>query len=180
MTKHDVSEHERAQSSLSVADLSEQYGAYCRSIAYRILRDDEDVEECLADAYRKVAAALAEKEISDVQFYIAATTRNTAVDMFNKRKTAPHTVMFEELEECFGNDETEATTDSIVIRDTLNAFLAGLSATERWVFVRRYWHMDSIKDIAAVCGKRETAVRMMLCRTRKKLKDRLEKEGIYV
>ena len=180
MTKPAVSQRENAASDVSVADLSEQYGTYCRKIAFRILRDNDDVDDCLNDVYVHVANAARETEIADLKYYIAAATRNTAVNMFNKRKTAPHTVIFEELEECFGNDDTQAAMESIVIRDTLNAFLAALPTTERWVFLRRYWHMDCIKDIAQKCGKQETAVRMMLSRTRKKLKDRLEKEGIEV
>ncbi len=173
--------HDRSDAAIDV--LNTLYGPYCRSIAFHILRNDEDVEECLNDVYIKVWDAAAKREISDLKYYIAATTRNTAVKILNKRveqtMLKQELIIHEELEECFGaRDDVAAVTDAIVIRETLDAFLKTLSPTERWVFMRRYWNMDSVKVIAEICGKREAAIRMMLSRTRKKLKIQLEKEGI--
>ncbi len=185
MDDHTLLELLRARSESAVSALSDTYGTYCRSIAFRILKSDEDVEECLNDVYWKIWNMASTKDITDLKFYIATVTRNTAIDIYNKRKaqrcTEQEFAICEELEECLGVQDTSAAlTDTIVIADTLNAFLITLPAQERWVFMRRYWNMDSIKHIASACGKREEAVRKMLSRTRKKLKIQLEKEGIIL
>ncbi len=175
----------RARSESAVSALSDTYGAYCRTIAFRILQNDEDVQECLNDVYWKIWTVTATKDIHDLKYYVASVTRNTAVDMYNKNKAERYAerelAVFEELQECFGScDDVVALTDAIVITDTLNAFLATLPTQERWVFMRRYWNMDGIRQIASACGKREDAVRKMLSRTRQKLKIQLEKEGIIL
>ena len=70
------------------------------------------------------------------------------------------------------------TTDSAIIRDTLNQFLEGQSKTNRIIFVRRYWFLESMRTIAEHTGKSEAAVRSTLKRMRKALKSNLEKEGV--
>ena len=46
------------------------------------------------------------------------------------------------------------------------------------IFVRRYWYFYTISEIAAEYGFGESKVKMVLSRTRKKLKVYLEKEGV--
>ena len=48
------------------------------------------------------------------------------------------------------------------------------------VFLRRYWYMDTVAEIAVRYGISESAVSMRLNRTRGRLKLYLEKEGIPV
>ncbi len=185
MTDCQLLEQMRARSESAITAFSEQYGAYCRSIAFRILRNEEDVEECFNDVCFKLWNAVTQKEIQNLKCYIAVATRNAAVDILNKRNICETSdgewYIYAELEECLGCDDgIEAVTDAVVIKDTLNAFLTTLNTTERWMFMRRYWAMDSIGTIASMCGKRESAVRMTLSRIRKKLKARLEKEGIVL
>ena len=66
------------------------------------------------------------------------------------------------------------------LAEILNRFLASLPETERRVFLCRYWYFDSIRDIAARFGFTQSKVKVMLMRTRDKLRLRLKKEGIFV
>ena len=56
-------------------------------------------------------------------------------------------------------------------------FLKALPATERCIFLRRYWYMDSIPTIAEHYGFSRSKVTSMLHRTRGKLRTVLEQEG---
>ena len=56
-------------------------------------------------------------------------------------------------------------------------FLDALNITERRVFLRRYWYLDSTEEIASAFGFSQSKVKSMLHRTRKKLRQQLEKEG---
>ena len=62
----------------------------------------------------------------------------------------------------------------------MDAFLEGLPRETRLIFLRRYWHADSIAEIAARYGITESKVKMQLSRTRSKLRTYLEREGIKV
>ena len=48
-------------------------------------------------------------------------------------------------------------------------FLSDLKAGDRDIFVRRYWYMDNIKDIAKRHGCSETKIKSSLFRSRNKL-----------
>ena len=58
-------------------------------------------------------------------------------------------------------------------------FLAGLGGENRRFFLRRYWYAESVKEVAQNCGVSESKVKMSLHRTRKKLREFLQKEGLW-
>ena len=62
----------------------------------------------------------------------------------------------------------------------MNVFLDSLPKETRLIFLRRYWHVDTIAEIAARYGITESKVKSQLSRTRNKLRIFLESEGIYV
>lgn len=55
------------------------------------------------------------------------------------------------------------------ILNILEKFLSDLKAGDRDIFVRRYWYMDNIKDIAKKHGCSETKIKSSLFRSRNKL-----------
>ena len=62
----------------------------------------------------------------------------------------------------------------------LNSFLRGLKKEARIFFVRRYWYGQSIGEIASAYHVSEEKVKASIFRTRKKLRETLEKEGIEI
>ena len=62
----------------------------------------------------------------------------------------------------------------------LNRFLYSLPERERNIFILRYFYMDSTKSIAQACSIKESNALMILSRTRKKLKETLEREGYTI
>ena len=62
----------------------------------------------------------------------------------------------------------------------IDEFLDSLSKTNRMLFVRRFWYMDSYEDIANASGLKEGAIRTRLSRIKSDLKLFLEKRGVIV
>jgi len=62
----------------------------------------------------------------------------------------------------------------------LNRFLDDLPEEKMKIFMRRYWYMSPIKEIADDFAMGESKVKMILSRSRSKLKQILEKEGIIL
>ena len=87
----------------------------------------------------------------------------------------------DELEECvpegMSMDEERSNAE---LGELLSDFLNGLPDTECDVFMRRYWYFDSIDDICRRFGFGRSKVKMMLFRTREKLRERLKKEGMFL
>ena len=84
----------------------------------------------------------------------------------------------EELEDCVsGSGSVEGEMERRELVKLFHDFLNTLPATERRVFLCRYWYMDSIQTIALQFGFSQSKVTSMLHRTRAKLRVVLEKEG---
>lgn len=86
----------------------------------------------------------------------------------------------EELENCAGALPTpEEEYQKKELAGAYIRFLNTLSVTERRVFLRRYWYLESIGEIASGFGFSQSKVKSMLHRTRNKLRQQLGKEGYY-
>lgn len=87
--------------------------------------------------------------------------------------------VLDELSECVSqNGNLIEETEKILLDKTVNGFIRGLGDSEQRVFLCRYWYAESVKDIAKRFGFSESKVKVMLMRTRNKLKERLEAEGL--
>lgn len=88
-------------------------------------------------------------------------------------------LVLEELSECV-SDGTDIEKDAELKELTvaLNEFLRTLPQTKRSICVLRYSRLEPVADIAAKLGVKESYVLTTLSRTRKKLKQYLEKRGL--
>ena len=79
------------------------------------------------------------------------------------------------MEQCIpAPDDVECRIDDIVLGQAINKFLGTLSEEKRNIFIRRYWYLDSISDIARRFSLSESKVKTMLFRSRNRLRDYLE------
>ncbi len=171
------------RSEQAVIETDVKYGKMCLCIAKNIINSNEDAEECVNDTYLGVWNSIPPTRPKKLSAYIAKITRNLAfkkVAYTNaKKRTAGLIVSLEELDKCFAapDDKLSRLFESEELEKKLECFLAGQSYESRNIFLRRYWFMDSITDIAKRFSISETKVRSRLFRTRNKLKKYLSKEG---
>lgn len=98
-----------------------------------------------------------------------------------KRGGGTVTILLQELEECIPNkNSVEEEYVAGLTSKAINNYLRGIDAENRVVFVRRYWYADSISMISERYHISESKVKSMLFRSRKKLKEYLEKEGVQI
>ena len=86
----------------------------------------------------------------------------------------------QEMELCIPDNRRDAELEGKELGRILSAFLRTLTPENRMVFVRRYWYVDTVADIATRYSISENAVMTRLSRTRDKLRVYLKKEGIRV
>ena len=172
------------RSEQALSETAGKYGRYCLSIAYGILRSHEDAQECVSDAYLTAWNAIPPRRPNDLGTYLGKITRNLSIDRLRtrsreKRGGGEVPLALEELEEVVaGSDspENEAVRKELIA--SLNRFLSELTRQERYVFVRRYWYLDSLADIAKNTGFSGSKVASMLYRLRGRLKKQLIKEEL--
>lgn len=160
-----------------------KYGAYCRSIALRILNNNPDAEECVNDTYLAAWNAMPPQRPNVLSAFLGKITRNLSLKRYRasvaqKRGGGQVALSLDELEECVvGASGADDRLQAEELARLLNRFLACLPAEQRRIFMCRYWHFDSVAEIAARFGCSESKVKMTLKRTRQKLADHLGKEG---
>ena len=70
--------------------------------------------------------------------------------------------------------------DSEEIGRIISDFLYQQSKEMRMIFVRRYWYMDSVKEISQLFHVSESKVKSILFRMRNKLREHLEEGGVQL
>ena len=70
--------------------------------------------------------------------------------------------------------------DDLALRTAINDFLGKLDEEKRNMFVRRYWYLDSVADIAKRYGISESKVKTTLFRCRNRLREHLNTEGYTI
>ena len=168
----------------ALAQTDAQYGTYCYTIAYQILGNHDDADECVNDTYQRAWMAIPPAKPQNLRTYLGKITRHLAFDRYkrmhtHKRGEGQLPMILEELSECVsGETEHDPVADKLVLKDCIDRFLKTLSPTKRQLFMRRYWYGDSIAELAVTFHKSENDVYVTLCRLRAALKIMLEKEGM--
>jgi len=171
------------RSEQAIAETEKVYGRYCHYIAYTILRCDEDAEEIVNDTWLKAWQVIPPQKPNPLKGFLGQITRRLSINRLElltaqKRGGGQYALTLEELAECIpSNHNGEEIPHMAALTDTLNRFLRGLSADARRVFIRRYWYASSVSEISKDFSMSESKVKSMLLRTRKKLRNTLEKEG---
>ncbi len=161
-----------------------QYGAYLQTIALHILGDPRDAEECLNDALLQLWNRIPPVIPTSFRAYAAKTVRNAALTRYQsetrkKRGGGEASAVFEELEGVLaaGTDVESAYAQKELLA-AVQRFVKALPPREQKLFLRRYFFAEPLRQIAEECGLSETNVRVILSRTRGKLKKYLRKEGL--
>lgn len=173
-----------ARSENAIEESAKKYGAYCRSIAFRILQNEADAEECLNDMYHTAWNKIPPHTPNSLAAFLGKITRNLALRRYEKENAAKrgggeHSLILEELSECISSEnDTEKALEETLTKEAVNRFLHSLPTKKRRIFLRRYWYMSEIAEIAEDFHMTKSAVKTSLLRMRESLRTYLIKEGI--
>ncbi len=174
-----------SRSEQAVVELSYKYGELCRRIAYNILNNLEDAEECVNDTYLGTWNSIPPQKPNPLSTYVCKITRNIALKRHRyntaKKRNSFYDISLSELEECIPDAAQNAVAcTEEELTEIMEYFLDSLDKKSRVLFVKRYWYAESIKAIAEEFDMTENYVAVKLLRIRNKLKTYLKKKGILV
>jgi RNA polymerase sigma-70 factor (ECF subfamily) len=155
-----------------------KFGAYCRTIANRILANHNDTEECVNDTWLRAWNAIPPTRPLRLSAFLGKITRNLALDRYEaahakKRGSGAVEIALEELGDLAAADAEEGEITRVI-----NTFLGSEPQEHTDIFVKRYWYIMDIKDIASQYGYSESKITSLLFRMRNRLKSALEREGL--
>ena len=151
----------------AITESEEKYGEYCYRIA----------------TWLAAWNSMPPHRPSVLKTFLGKLTRRISINKWNnntaqKRGGGRIEEALSELAECLpdkSSPEKEAETE--LLKDILSDFVRSLKPMERKLFMGKYWHLYSIKQLSNAYGFTQSKVKSMLLRTRKKLKERLTEEG---
>ena len=170
----------------AVAETDKKYGAYCMTVSKNILGNEEDAKECLNDTYLAAWNSIPPKIPEKLSLFLGKITRNLSLNRYRKNETkkrggGPADIVFDEIGEIIsGSENPEEKFERKEIIGAVNEFLRTLPEEKRSIFICRYWYFDSIEDIAARFGKKESGIYSSLERTRKNLWKYLSERGYEI
>lgn len=165
--------------------IEKKYRSTCMKIAMNVLNDYQEAEECVNDTFFGVWNSIPPNKPDPLSSYIFCITRNIAINI-RKRDTAKkrkgnYELCLDEIEEFLCSPETvEDTVSEAELANYIDEFLSTLNKTNRYIFVRRFWYLDSYEDISKAIGIKNGAVRIRLTRVKVQLKKYLESKGVVI
>ncbi len=166
-----------ARDKQAIVETDRKYGRVCASIAMNILKNHADVEECISDTWLKTWDSIPPKCPPVLQAFLCRIVRNLSLNKYREnRRVRRNQELWDELEECLALPEEAAGE----LSGLLTEFLMHMDVTDRRLFMGRYWHACSVKDLAAAYGMTANAVSLRLYKTREKLRAYLTERGYEV
>ena len=184
MTDTEIIELYWSRNEDAIRETDAVYGRRLQALSERIVQNFEDAQECVSDTYLKTWDTIPPKRPEYFFAYLAKICRNFALGVLDFKSAAKRkgevVALTQEMECCIPDPQHERRLEGEELGEVLNRFLESLSVDNRVIFLRRYWYLDTVAEIAHRYGMTESKVKTQLHRTRTKLHSFLAKEGITV
>ncbi len=161
--------------------LAETFGRRLQRLARNMLPTEADAQECVNDTYLAVWNSIPPNRPVSLFLYIFRLCKNISVSRLRSitaQKRSGYEIALDELSEVIGENSLEQEMEARELGRAIDRFLDTLSKENRVIFLRRYWHGDSVRDLAKSFSMTEGALSARLSRIRQKLKEYLTEEGL--
>lgn len=175
---------ERDEKAIEETDF--KYKKYLFSIAYNVVYDRLDCEECLNDTYLGAWNAIPPTKPSVLKAFLTTITRRIAIKRYHsnlKQSVIPSemTVSLSELEDFVAGDgDVDSEFDAERLGRVISDFVRSLSERRQFIFMSRYYVADPIDTIASDLSLSRSMVNKELAAIRSALKEKLESEGYSI
>ena len=149
----------------------------CQRWAYSLAQDYNDAQDVLAQSILNGLSYIHQlKNDGAFKTWMFRIIHNTFKHWLRTSKRQPDAVNPEDLS--FKSPRADEWTQNVERTEAVQRLLQELSPEQREALVLFELQELSIKEVAVVLGKQETAVRVLLHRARARFKERLEAAGI--
>jgi RNA polymerase sigma-70 factor (ECF subfamily) len=173
------------RSEQAIEELAKKHGSAVARVVRNILGNAQDTEECVNDTYLGTWNAIPPHKPNPLRTFVCRIARNLATKKYHAntadKRNSQYDLALDELEDYLSDsDSVENAYEAQELKEAINGFLATLSYSDRFLFMRRYWYSDPVQDIAKMAHSTNNSVTVRLFRIREKLRLYLEKEGLLV
>lgn len=170
----------------AIKETDVKYGQFLFRIAYNILHDRSDSEECQNDTYLGIWNAIPPTRPVVFPAFITQIMRRTAIDRYKektskKRIPSELTISLEELDNTLHrSDSVCSECEAKELGKIISDYLRGLSDRQQFIFIGRFYMAEPVQNIADDLGVSSSTVYKEIDKIKHGLKLNLEKNGVYV
>ena len=161
----------------AIRETDKRYGAACMRISLNILNSRADAEECVNDTYLGVWNRIPPERPQNLGAFVCRIARNLSIKRFRylhrQRRNRDLEVAIDELAAIAAPPEDSAAE----LAREISKFLEAQDPMDRMLFMGRYFHLCSVKELAEKSGMTENNVSVRLYRVREKLRAYLNERG---
>ena len=167
----------------ALALIQNLYGRLIRSIAFNLYKSDTVAEECLNDTLLHVWNTIPPKNPDSLSAYICTIVRHKTIDriradMAQKRYVPEQSEYYSVYEELsFLDDIADGVIEKMEMQRFMTEFIDSLSATNREIFISRFFDFESLENIAIKMHMSKNSLGVRLHRMKQDLAKRLGKEN---
>ncbi len=183
MTDGEILKMISARDESGLAELERKYSGYCRTVAFNVLGDRDEAEECVNDAFLRIWNATGRETPEKLKPYLGKTVRNIALNRYRDNNNSRHRVLSAAgpLEDADRLAAPEVNYDrAITVAALINEFLHSQPEKKQKLFVAKYYYEMTDEEIASLLGIPRGSVKSGISRMKKELRSRFEEEGISV
>lgn len=173
------------RSEQAITELSEKYYEICHRIAFNILGNEADAQECVNDAFLGIWNSIPPQNPEPLSAYVYKVVRNVSLKKYRSntalKRNSHYDTALDEIEGCLPSDfsiENEINAENLSAE--INSFLASIAKENRILFIKRYWFGEEISAIAEDLNITKHNVTVKLSRIRKALKKHLNEKGFDI
>lgn len=185
MTDEKIIELFFARDESAIRETENKYRELCLYVASNILAQKEDREECFNDVLLSLWNTIPPEKPTNLRSYIGSAMRNHALNRSRGinawRRGKNFQIVGDEFLE--GIEDGRDLADGFELKragEVINRFLGTLKKDDRRIFVLRFWIGFDYSRITKHTGFSESKIKVSVHRSRKKLAQMLEKEGIII
>lgn len=169
----------------AIQETDKKYGQFLFRIAYNILHDRLDCEECQNDTYLGVWNAIPPTRPTAFPAFITQIMRHIALDRYKeksskKRIPSELTVSMEEIHQIRGDVSAEAAYEAAEVGNIINSYVRGLPERQRYIFIDRFYLAEPVENIAKDLSISVATVYREIEKIKHGLKEHLERNEVYI
>lgn len=170
----------------AIQETDEKYGYLLRNVAYNILFDTLDCEECKNDTYLRIWNAIPDARPSPFTAFIVQIMRRIAIDRYReksskKRIPSQLTISMEELENTISSGQSvEEMCEAKELGKMISEYVRNLNDRQKYIFFDRYYMAEPVERTASELSLSVQTVYREIEKIKQGLKKYLEEKGVHV
>lgn len=174
---------QRDERAIKKTDL--KYGQYLNSIAYSILKDKDDCEECLNDTFVGAWNAMPPQKPTLLKAFLSTIMRRIALNRYKanrrqKRIVSELTVSLSSLDYLTADESYLTDIEIREISRVIAEFVHSLPPRRMYIFMSRYYIFRPIDEIAKLLGCSKSTVDKEIATIKRDMREKFGKEGFSI